>query len=160
MSNVDQIARGRALRFKVASGHAGGISAALMSSDALARATNRVQALGSTALDDIWERICRLETPDRRSIEALFADAHDIRAIAATFGFTGLGSAADSLCRYLDSFDCSELPSRMLVDVIVAAMRASFASPTSPLTEEIAMSCRQAVEATLARRAVRLHRPA
>jgi hypothetical protein len=110
-----------------------------------------IRALSDSACRDISDRMSRLEAPDCVLIEALYAEAHDIRAIAGTFGFAAVGSAADALCRYLDGVEGERLSSRRLVDVIVAAMKGSFASPDDPLAAQIASSCYDAVDAELAK---------
>jgi len=151
MTNAHGAASGRRLRFKVVAAQPGGAAAALGSGKALARAATGIRARGDTAHRDISERISRLEAPDHVLVDALYADAHDIRAIAGTFGFAAVGSAADALCRYLDNSKAEHLSDRRLVDVIVAAMRASFANPADPMTDEIAASCHRAVDCQLAR---------
>jgi len=126
------------------------MAAALARGETLAR--EGIEKLRDEAYEDLATRIARLGWPGSVIAEELYADAHDIRAVAATFGFRAVGAAADALCRYLESLSDDEAVDRPFVDLIVAAMRCSFSKPADPLADEVAASCHKAVDSALEKR--------
>jgi hypothetical protein len=75
---------------------------------------------------------------DKRTREALFLAAHDIKGEAATFGYAFVASSADSLCRLVEHTpDMSRIPTT-LVDQHVDAIRAIVREKARPDIVEIA----------------------
>jgi HPt (histidine-containing phosphotransfer) domain-containing protein len=74
-------------------------------------------------LDEARQEI-RLKGFSKKTHEALFHAAHDIKGEAATFGFPGAAGAADSLCRLIEHTpDVAHIP-LTLVEQHVDAVRA------------------------------------
>ena len=74
----------------------------------------------------------------RKTLDALFHAAHDIKGQAATFGFPFVASCADSLCRLVEHTpDMTRIPTT-LVDQHVDAIRAIVRAKTRPDIEQVA----------------------
>jgi len=140
----------RALRFRAVAARPGGATSLLTTQAVLEAAAHRIEALGSRALEDISERLARVRCTGRSNRE-VYADAHDIRGIAAIFKFPGVGAAAAILCRLVESFPDAAPADHRLVDLIGAAMQASLANPADPLADRVITACAEAVDAELAR---------
>ncbi len=70
--------------------------------------------------------------------EALFHAAHDIKGEAATFGFSAMASAADSLCRLIELTPEARCVPLVLVDQHVDAVRAIVREHDLPHAENMA----------------------
>jgi chemotaxis protein histidine kinase CheA len=74
----------------------------------------------------------------RKTLDALFHAAHDIKGQAATFGFPFVASCADSLCRLVEHTpDMTRIPTT-LVDQHVDAIRAIIRAKARPDIEQVA----------------------
>jgi chemotaxis protein histidine kinase CheA len=74
----------------------------------------------------------------RKTLDALFHAAHDIKGQAATFGYPFVASCADSLCRLVEHTpDMKRIPIT-LVDQHVDAIRAIIREKSRPDIEQVA----------------------
>lgn len=150
MSAAQRLQQARLSRFAALA--QGGAESRLLSQDVLAAADAGISALADEALVDIAARVEALCAPEIRGDAAeLFRLAHDIRGVAGTFGFVGVGSAADALCDYLDPSRGGQGVNVALIDLLTAAIAGALKNPRDQLVDDVAEACRSAVAASLAR---------
>jgi HPt (histidine-containing phosphotransfer) domain-containing protein len=115
--------------------------------DPVKRAEEALAALSSefsSWMDSECERLdaarkaIKTKGVDKKTREALFHAAHDIKGEAATFGYPFVAASADSLCRLIEHTpDMKRIPIS-LVDQHVDAVRAIIREKARPDIEQIA----------------------
>ena len=102
------------------------------SSDAIARAEKALENLSSEFHNWLDEEICRLETAWKNAqpltnrdeqLNDVYGASHDLKGLAATYGFPLITRYADSLCRLLATDIRREIAPKNLIEAHVYACR-------------------------------------
>ena len=90
----------------------------------------------------------------RKTRDALFHAAHDIKGEAATFGFPAVSSAADSLCRLIEyTPDATRIPLKLVdqhVDAVRAIIREYHRTDAADLAQMLTQRLREVTDDFLA----------
>jgi HPt (histidine-containing phosphotransfer) domain-containing protein len=108
--------------------------------DALAKLASEFSAWMDSECDrlDAARRTIKSKGVTKKTRDALFHAAHDIKGEAATFGYPFVASSADSLCRLIEHTPDMERIPIGLVDRHVDAIRAIIREKARPDIAEIA----------------------
>lgn len=102
-----------------------------VNADAVARAEAALAELSSQLDGWLREEVRRLDAaheaaraaPTAESLAGLYARAHDLKGLGATYGFPLVGRIAASLCRVMDAPDKRAQAPAALIDAHVEAIR-------------------------------------
>ena len=136
---------------RIASGR-GGAAAILLDSRLVAEAQLKLEELKPVVVAEMQGAIDRIRTfaAGSASVDRLFAEAHDVRGLAGTYGYAGAGVVAGAIRTYGENRPAGFTPDWPLLQLLAQMLGQTFQHPDATPGAMAALCC-EAVTKVMAR---------